>query len=216
MLAVLLRERLALASLFEGFCLRFAPDRHRVCAALAALDAHQIHAGPITFCAISPSCSHSTVHRLSTHTAAVRAMHGCTRKYTQYQSVGIGGNVNADVRQHSRHEAPWAPCRYTDAPVSILIAPGAFLARVLFYCKRKNLLRNSTRLELFRVFSGLVPLLADIAHTLSYTHPSLVPVIHPSASHHTSPWNPSILTWEFNITLRVTFTYLVHPLGLIA
>ena len=150
------------------------------------------------FCAISPSCSHSTVRRLSTHTAAVRAMHGCTRKYTQYQSVGIGGNVNADVRQHSRHEAPSAPCRYTDAPVSILIAPGAFLARVLFYCKRKNLLRNSTRLELFRVFSGLVPLLADIAHTLSYMHPSLVPVIHPSASHHTSPWNPSILTWEFN------------------
>ena len=43
-----------------------------------------------------------------------------------------------------------------------------------------------------------VPLLTDIAHTLSYTHPSLVPVTYPFASHHTSPWNPSILTWEFN------------------
>ena len=105
---VLLRERLALASLFEGFCLRFAPDRHRVCAALAALVAHQIHAGPITFCDITTSLC--LLPWLPVQLAAtVSAPHDSSNKYTQFQSVGIGGNLNTSFRQHAQCRACAAP-----------------------------------------------------------------------------------------------------------
>ena len=105
---VLLRERLALASLFEGFCLRFAPDRHRVCAALAALVAHQIHAGPITFCAITSSMC--LLLGLPAQMAAnVRATHDSSNKYTQFQSVGIGGILNTSFRQYAQCRACGAP-----------------------------------------------------------------------------------------------------------
>ena len=105
---VLLRERLALASLFEGLCSRFAPDRHRVCAALAALDAHQIHAGPITFCAITSSLC--LLLELPVQLAlTVSATHDSTNKYTQFQSVGIGGNLNTSFRQYAQCRACAAP-----------------------------------------------------------------------------------------------------------
>ena len=143
---VLLRERLALASLFEGVCLRFAPDRHRVCAALAALVAHQIHAGPITFCAITSSMC--LLLKLQVQLAAnVRATHDSSNKYTQFQSVGIGGNLNISFRQYAQCRACAAPrCKpVTHAHWPPARAPFAF-SQFCFLLKKKNSLTNSSPL----------------------------------------------------------------------
>ena len=158
---VLLRERLALASLFEGFCLRFAPDRHRVCAALAALVAHQIHAGPITFCAKTSSLC--LLLGLPVHLAAtVSAPHDSSNKYTQFQSVGIGGNLNTSFRQYAQCRACAAPrCKpVTHAHKPPARAPLPFHSSV-FIEKEKTLLRTLFLLELVRIFTVLVFFLTD-------------------------------------------------------
>jgi len=43
------------------------------------------------------------------YTSTVRAMHDCTNQHTQFQSVGIGGNLNTTFRQCAQRLACAAP-----------------------------------------------------------------------------------------------------------